>query len=70
MSAIKAPARLPDLVKTAFNKALADGELLYFPTQVQDLRVGSLSVRHTFHYPPPTSLTLSLMQNQFLSHNS
>ncbi|PFH63108.1 hypothetical protein XA68_17752 [Ophiocordyceps unilateralis] len=37
--AIKAPATLPELVTTAFSKARADGELLYFPTRVALLPV-------------------------------
>ncbi|TQV94459.1 hypothetical protein V2A60_005501 [Cordyceps javanica] len=38
MATIKAPARLPELVRATFAKALADGDLFYFPTHVQDMR--------------------------------
>ncbi|OAA56429.1 Histidine triad-like motif protein [Cordyceps fumosorosea ARSEF 2679] len=48
MATIKVPARLPELAKAAFSKALADGDLFYFPTQVQDMRVGSLSFQLRF----------------------
>ncbi|KAH6898270.1 HIT-like domain-containing protein [Thelonectria olida] len=34
MASLKAPSALPKLVKTAFERALAEGELLYYPTQV------------------------------------
>lgn len=34
MSRLRAPADLPDLVRSTFAKALAEGELNYFPTQV------------------------------------
>ncbi|KAJ6788984.1 hypothetical protein PWT90_02580 [Aphanocladium album] len=43
MSPLIAPARLPELVKAAFAKALGEGELFYFPTHVQDMRLGALS---------------------------
>lgn len=61
MAALKAPARLPELVKAAFAKALHEGDLSYFPTHVQDVRVGSLSVQSTTTTQPktmsPTKLT-------------
>ncbi|OAQ98675.1 hypothetical protein LLEC1_06947 [Akanthomyces lecanii] len=44
MATLKAPARLPELVRAAFAKALHEGDLSYFPTHVQDVRVGSLSL--------------------------
>lgn len=34
MSPVKAPANLPGLVKTAFERAKANGDLTYYPTQV------------------------------------
>ncbi|OAA74518.1 Histidine triad-like motif protein [Akanthomyces lecanii RCEF 1005] len=48
MATIKAPARLPELVKAAFAKALHEGDLSYFPTHVQDVRVGALSFQLRF----------------------
>lgn len=45
MSRLKAPADLPELVRTAFAKALSDGELHYFPTQVTILHANSVPVR-------------------------
>ncbi|EGX94483.1 bis(5'-nucleosyl)-tetraphosphatase, putative [Cordyceps militaris CM01] len=48
MASLKAPARLLELVKAAFAKALADGDLFYFATQVQDMRVGALSFQLRF----------------------
>ncbi len=44
MATLKAPARLPELIKAAFAKALAEGDLSYFPTHVQDVPVGALTV--------------------------
>lgn len=56
MATIKAPARLPELVKAAFAKALHEGDLSYFPTHVQDVRVGALSVSpHHHHHEAHTS---------------
>ncbi|GAB0135789.1 hypothetical protein EsDP_00004114 [Epichloe bromicola] len=46
--ATKPPANLPELVKTAFAKARADGELHYFPTQVTVLSVGSVPFQLRF----------------------
>lgn len=51
MASLKTPARLPELVKATFSKALADGDLFYFSTHVQDMRVGSLSVSPCSHSP-------------------
>lgn len=42
--AMKAPKNLPELVKSSFAKALAAGDLTFFPTQVADIRVGSIPV--------------------------
>ena len=44
MTRIKPPARLPELVKTAFANARRDGELHYFPTQVTVLTANSIPV--------------------------
>ncbi|KAK6080281.1 putative bis(5'-nucleosyl)-tetraphosphatase [Seiridium cupressi] len=41
MSPIRAPANLPSLVKTAFAKAKASGDLTYYPTQVALLPLNS-----------------------------
>jgi len=40
----KIPPDLPDLVKTAFNKAREAGDLTYFPTQVAILKANSIPV--------------------------
>lgn len=61
MATLKAPARLPELVKAAFAKALYEGDLSYFPTHVQDVRVGSLSVRSTTTTQLKTCRQLSVL---------
>jgi hypothetical protein len=49
MTRIKSPAALPELVKTTFAQALAEGELNYYPTRVALLRVNSIPVSQP-HY--------------------
>lgn len=44
MSPVKAPAKLPELVRTAFNKARANGDLTYYATQVTLLHANSIPV--------------------------
>jgi hypothetical protein len=51
MPRIKAPSKLPELVKSTFTKARSDGDLHYFPTQVAILHVDSI----------PVSVILSLL---------
>ncbi|KAJ2997607.1 hypothetical protein NUW58_g597 [Xylaria curta] len=45
MSPSIAPSNLPVLVKEAFVKAQAGGDLIYYPTQVAILRVGSFALQ-------------------------
>ncbi len=45
MPPLTAPSNLPTLIKDAFVKAQASGDLIYYPTQVAILPVGSLAVR-------------------------
>lgn len=45
MSRLRAPTDLPELVRTAFAKALSDGDLHYYPTQVTILYANSVPVR-------------------------
>ncbi|KAI8215841.1 Diadenosine 5',5'''-P1,P4-tetraphosphate phosphorylase 2 [Colletotrichum sp. SAR 10_86] len=54
MAPIKAPANLPELVKTAFNKARANGDLNYYATQVAVLTANSIPVSL-----PQMAITLS-----------
>lgn len=51
MPPIKAPPRLPELVKSAFAKARDSGDLTYFPTQVADISISSIPVRHITSVP-------------------
>lgn len=44
MASLKAPSGLPKLVKTAFEKARAEGELVYYPTQVAIVRAHDVPV--------------------------
>lgn len=44
MSRIKAPANLPELVRSAFARARSEGDLHYFPTQVTILLANSIPV--------------------------
>lgn len=45
MAPAKVPANLPELVKTAFQRARASGDVHFFPTQVTLLNVNSVPVR-------------------------
>ena len=45
---IKAPANLPELVRTAFNKARASGDVNFYPTQVTLVDVNSIPVSGYF----------------------
>ncbi|KAK4155731.1 ATP adenylyltransferase-domain-containing protein [Chaetomidium leptoderma] len=42
MAPVKIPANLPDLVRTAFHRARASGDVQFFPTQVTLLNVNSI----------------------------
>jgi hypothetical protein len=44
------PSNLPALVKEAFVKAQASGDLIYYPTQVAILTVASLAVRILLYF--------------------
>ncbi|KAB5515498.1 ATP adenylyltransferase-domain-containing protein [Coniochaeta sp. 2T2.1] len=70
MPGIQVPANLPALVKNAFNKARASGDLTYFPTQVTVLKVNSIPFQLRFSPslankpdnkppPPPSSTTIN-----------
>jgi ATP adenylyltransferase len=49
MAPVKVPANLPELVRTAFNRARASGDMHFFPTQVTLVNVNSIPVRvHPF----------------------
>ncbi|KAM0277234.1 hypothetical protein ACHAQH_005955 [Verticillium albo-atrum] len=48
MSPIKAPKRLPELVRTAFNRARINGDLTYFQTQVTILTPNSIPFQLRF----------------------
>ncbi|OAA39575.1 Histidine triad-like motif protein [Beauveria brongniartii RCEF 3172] len=48
MATLKVPARLPELIKAAFAKALSNGDLFYFATHAQDVRVGALTFQLRF----------------------
>lgn len=45
MAPAKVPPNLPELVKTAFSRACASGDVHFFPTQVALLNVNSVPVR-------------------------
>ncbi|RYP67286.1 hypothetical protein DL771_007304 [Monosporascus sp. 5C6A] len=45
MARVQVPNNLPALVKTAFQRARDNGALLYYPTQVTILNVGSIPLR-------------------------
>ncbi|KAL2022496.1 hypothetical protein VTK56DRAFT_5103 [Thermocarpiscus australiensis] len=63
----KVPANLPELVRTAFNRARASGDVHFFPTQVTALNVNSipfqlrfspsLANKPTAPLPPPPATT-------------
>lgn len=44
MSPVKVPANLPDLVRATFNKAKANGDVNFYPTQVALLNPNSIAV--------------------------
>lgn len=44
MSPVKVPANLPELVRTAFNRAKANGDVNFYPTQVAVLTPASTPV--------------------------
>ncbi|KAK3504439.1 ATP adenylyltransferase-domain-containing protein [Neurospora crassa] len=48
MSPIKAPPNLPELVRTAFNKARASGDVNFYPTQVTLVDVNSIPFQLRF----------------------
>ncbi|EJP66722.1 Ap4A phosphorylase II [Beauveria bassiana ARSEF 2860] len=48
MATLKVPARLPELIKVTFAKALSNGDLFYFATHAQDVRVGALTFQLRF----------------------
>ncbi|KAF6836684.1 inositol phospholipid synthesis protein Scs3p [Colletotrichum plurivorum] len=48
MSPIKAPANLPELVRTAFNRARTNGDLTYYATQVTVLHANSIPFQLRF----------------------
>ncbi|KAK2040853.1 ATP adenylyltransferase [Colletotrichum somersetense] len=48
MSLIKAPANLPELVRTAFSKARSNGDLTYYATQVTVLHANSIPFQLRF----------------------
>jgi hypothetical protein len=45
MGPVKIPANLPELVRSAFNRARASGDVHFFPTQVTLVNVNSVPVR-------------------------
>lgn len=45
MGPVKIPANLPELVRTAFHRARASGDVHFFPTQVTLVNVNSVPVR-------------------------
>ena len=45
MAPIAMPSNLPALVRTTFNKALANGDVNFYPTQVTLLNINSIPVR-------------------------
>lgn len=56
MSPVKAPSNLPDLVRSTFNKAKANGDVNFYPTQVAVLTTAST----------PVSLPLSALRPALL----
>lgn len=61
MTPIKVPNNLPDLVRATFNKAKANGDVNFYPTQVAVLTTASTPVS------PPVSLASSLVLLRDLS---
>jgi ATP adenylyltransferase len=45
MAPVKVPANLPELVRSAFNRARASGDVHFFPTEVTLVNVHSVPVR-------------------------
>lgn len=52
MIGIRAPAKLPSLVKAAFEKARAAGDLTYYPTQVAILKPGRSGIAFQLRFSP------------------
>ncbi|KAK7914872.1 histidine triad-like protein [Apiospora marii] len=52
MLGIRAPAKLPSLVKAAFEKARAAGDLTYYPTQVAILKPGRSGLAFQLRFSP------------------
>lgn len=52
MLGIRAPAKLPSLVKAAFEKARAAGDLTYYPTQVAILKPGRSGIAFQLRFSP------------------
>jgi hypothetical protein len=51
MAPAKVPANLPELVKAAFNRARANGDVHFYPTQVTLVNVNSVPVcLRSLHY--------------------
>ncbi|GAB1319988.1 bifunctional AP-4-A phosphorylase/ADP sulfurylase [Madurella fahalii] len=48
MSPVKVPPNLPELVRTAFNRARASGDVNFYPTQVTILNVNSVPIQLRF----------------------
>lgn len=63
MSPVKVPANLPTLVKSTFDKAKANGDVNFYPTQVAILKpVASIPVRSLlFAITLGMILTMSLL---------
>lgn len=51
MSATKVPANLPELVRAKFNTAKANGDVNFYPTQVEVLKLGTVPVCLGRHLP-------------------
>ncbi|KAK7984792.1 hypothetical protein PG988_002414 [Apiospora saccharicola] len=52
MLGIRAPAKLPNLVKAAFEKARAAGDLTYYPTQAAILKPGRSGIAFQLRFSP------------------
>jgi len=48
---VKIPRNLPELVRSAFAKAVASGDVNFYPTQATLLGIGGVSVRFFFLSP-------------------
>jgi ATP adenylyltransferase len=51
MAPVRVPPNLPELVRTAFNRARASGDVHFFETQVTLANVNSVPVRSTSRFP-------------------